>query len=236
MKNYYEILEVSQNASSEVIEKAHKALIKKYHPDLQPQEKKQDAENKVKEINEAYEVLSDINKKAKYDEELNKQKIREEQKKYAETKNNNTNNINTNTSVNNNYSDPGIQKQVIRKPQTVQKENNSVNYDLQDELNKAVNEAYNNAYSNAYNQAYYNTLKNMGYNVRYKKTFKERVKTFFAFIFAFVVLIVIGFILWHIPPIKRYLLELYATNDIIRFSFDIIYNIITSFIHLFEKK
>ena len=38
MKNYYEILEVSQNASPEVIEKAYKALVKKYHPDLQTKE------------------------------------------------------------------------------------------------------------------------------------------------------------------------------------------------------
>ena len=63
MKNYYDILEVARNASPEVIEKAYKALVKKYHPDLQPDEKKQMAENKIKLINEAYDVLSDKIKK-----------------------------------------------------------------------------------------------------------------------------------------------------------------------------
>ena len=59
MKNYYEILEVNQKASSEVIEKAYKVLVKKYHPDLYNGEKREYAEQKSKEINEAYRILSD---------------------------------------------------------------------------------------------------------------------------------------------------------------------------------
>ena len=43
-KNYYEWLEISKNASPEVIEKAYKALVKKYHPDLQEGESKKEAE------------------------------------------------------------------------------------------------------------------------------------------------------------------------------------------------
>ena len=43
-KNYYEILEVDKNASAEVIEKAYKALVKKYHPDLQEEKNKALAE------------------------------------------------------------------------------------------------------------------------------------------------------------------------------------------------
>ena len=67
MKNYYEILEVSQNASPEVIEKAYKTLVKKYHPDLQTKENYLFFENKMKEITEAYKVLSDTNSKYEYD-------------------------------------------------------------------------------------------------------------------------------------------------------------------------
>lgn len=44
MKTLYEILEVSETASKEIIEKAYKVLAKKYHPDLQPQEQKENAE------------------------------------------------------------------------------------------------------------------------------------------------------------------------------------------------
>ena len=73
MKKYYEILEVSQNASIEVIEKTYKVLIKKYHPDQYPKEKKKYYENKVKELNEAYKVLSDDFLRMQYDEELNKE-------------------------------------------------------------------------------------------------------------------------------------------------------------------
>ena len=70
MKNYYRILELSENASKEVIEKAYKALAKKYHPDTKNGINKQKAEEKLKEINEAYSVLSDGFLKEQYDKEL----------------------------------------------------------------------------------------------------------------------------------------------------------------------
>ena len=70
MKDYYSILEINQSASAETIEKVHKLLVKKYHPDLQPNENKREAELKLRDINEAYEVLTDENKKREYDEKL----------------------------------------------------------------------------------------------------------------------------------------------------------------------
>ena len=70
MKNYYEELEVSKTASKEVIEKVYKLLAKKYHPDTTKEIDKHVAEEKFKIISEAYEVLSDDNKRRKYDLEL----------------------------------------------------------------------------------------------------------------------------------------------------------------------
>lgn len=67
MKNYYQILEVSENASSEVIEKAYKVLARKYHPDTYPKDKVYFAESKFKEITEAYEVLSNAEARREYD-------------------------------------------------------------------------------------------------------------------------------------------------------------------------
>lgn len=64
--NYYEILEVSVNASKEVIKNAYRALIKKYHLDSYTGNK-QYAEEMIKKINEAYEILSDENKRLLYD-------------------------------------------------------------------------------------------------------------------------------------------------------------------------
>lgn len=64
-RDYYEVLGVDKNASEDEIKKAYRKLAKKYHPDLNPGDK--EAEEKFKEANEAYEVLSDAEKKAKYD-------------------------------------------------------------------------------------------------------------------------------------------------------------------------
>lgn len=65
-RDYYEVLGVGRNASEDEIKKAYRKLSKKYHPDLNPGDKS--AEEKFKEINEAYEVLSDPQKRAAYDQ------------------------------------------------------------------------------------------------------------------------------------------------------------------------
>ena len=65
-KDYYQILGISKNASAEDIKKAYRKLARKYHPDLNPGDKT--AETKFKEINEAQEVLSDPEKRSKYDQ------------------------------------------------------------------------------------------------------------------------------------------------------------------------
>ncbi len=64
-RDYYEVLGVSKNASDSEIKKAYRKLAKEYHPDIN---KANDAAEKFKEINEAYEILSDSNKRASYDQ------------------------------------------------------------------------------------------------------------------------------------------------------------------------
>lgn len=64
-RDYYEVLGVSRNASADGIKKAFRGLAKRYHPDLNPDDKK--SEDKFKEVQEAYEVLSDPEKRKTYD-------------------------------------------------------------------------------------------------------------------------------------------------------------------------
>ena len=65
-RDYYEVLGVSKSSSDDEIKKAYRTAAKKYHPDLHPGDK--EAEQKFKEVNEAYEVLSDREKRARYDQ------------------------------------------------------------------------------------------------------------------------------------------------------------------------
>ena len=73
VRNYYEILGVSKNAPADEIKKAYRTLARRYHPDRNPGNKV--AEEKFKDINEAYEILSDQTRRVQYDQSQNKKDV-----------------------------------------------------------------------------------------------------------------------------------------------------------------
>lgn len=111
MKNYYELLEVNPKASKEIIEKAYRVLVKKYHPDLYQGDEKLIAQKKVQELNEAYHVLSDNFLREQYDIELE----REKENKYNNVSYENSrrkNNVRQESNVAENYENQGKQHKV----------------------------------------------------------------------------------------------------------------------------
>ena len=209
--NYYKILEVDRDASPEVIEKAYRALAKKYHPDLQESNMKQKAEEKLKLINEAYEVLSNPDSKAKYDATLKQNEVSEEDfNRISEENRNLYNEINSlkhNNNYNNNYGttqNNNLTEEEIRR----QQEEYQRQYEQQLEYENQMQQARQKAYHDAYIQ----DLKNRGYKIRYKKMPKDYLKNFIAFMLTVAIL----FILWQIPFIQNFFIKIFAENPIIQ--------------------
>ena len=203
-KNYYEILEINNNASQEIVEKAYKTLAKKYHPDLQEGSKKIEYEEKLKKINEAYEVLSDPEKRANYDTTLPKTSISAEdyetlyrQKEYMKQRITRM--------------EQQQQQNDYQSNQTFSNKSNTNNQNYQEQINNAINKAYHDAYIQ--------DLKRRGYKIKYKKSWRDYVAAFMTIL----VLIIIFSVLLQIPPIKNYFIELYNSNILIRTIVDVFF-------------
>ena len=146
MLNLYEILEVSEKASKEVIDKAYRVLAKKYHPDLQTsQEAKEQAENTMKKINEAYEILGNDEKRREYDIELQNERDEEIRRKQIEYQNSQRveqrNNESTRQNVNeyNQYQN--------NQYENAQYQNQRQEYDNMQALQNEMRRVYANAYN-----------------------------------------------------------------------------------------
>ena len=126
-ENYYDILEVNKNASPEIIEKAYKTLVKKYHPDLQENNLKNNYEEKIKKINEAYEILSNPEKRKNYNLQLQNNEISKEDYNNLYNENislkNEINYLKNNINLNNSYQTQNV-KNNIQQSQNTNYENN----------------------------------------------------------------------------------------------------------------
>ena len=215
-RNYYDILQINRNASPEIIEKAYKTLAKMYHPDLQSDENKKTSEEILKQINEAYEILSNPEKKKVYDNSLLEEEHTNSSKMQTPSDSSDYNNTNTIPI----HELHARQQQEFLRQQKLQQEK-QYQEQLQREQELAYQEQVQQARQQAYYDAYIQDLKNRGYKIRYKKSFTDYVKG----IISILITILILFLLWQIPFIKNFFINLYEENDMIRIIVDFICNI-----------
>lgn len=201
-KNYYDLLQVNKNASPEIIEKAYKVLAKKYHPDLQPETNKKEAENILKEINEAYEILSNPERRKAYDISFAEQENKDSSSFQSEQK--------TNTETANN--DIKISKEDFMLWQQQELQRKQQMQQLQYEQQLAYQNQLEQARKKAYHDAYIQDLKNRGYKIRYKKSFKDYLTGFITVI----VILLVLFLLWQIPFIQNFFIDFCKNNPILQ--------------------
>lgn len=212
-QNYYEILEVSKNASPEIIEKAYKTLVKKYHPDLQINEQKIKYEEKIKKINEAYDILSDSNKRKNYDINLKNTEIsiNDYNILYQENLNlkNNLNLLKQKLNYLNNTQNNSLKNNLSHYSNL---NNNKNSYKFSTITNNPKNSNTNN-YN--HNSTYSNNLFNI----------KNVSKDLIALLLTILMMFFIGFILWHIPFTQKHLMHLYNNSFAFRFIINLFSNI-----------
>lgn len=187
MKNYYEILEVDKNASEEVIEKAYKTLAKKYHPDLQ---NNSDYQDKMRQINEAYEILSNDFKRREYDEKIKRQSVS------------------------------------IEEYNRIIQENNRLKKDLKRVVNqREMSQNQGRLEEMSIMQRYYEQIKKatkqpqMRYERKKTKISLEKIKKIVIYI---AILIGIGLVLAIVPFTRKFFINLYNNNVIIKLLVDTI--------------
>lgn len=190
MKNYYEILEVNRRASGEVIEKAYRVLAKKYHPDQYSGEKQKYAEKKMKDINEAYRVLSDEFLREQYDNEFENEIEMMYSNRYNQR---NTENINTNSNFQNNENIEEDPKEK-RKREKAEYRRRMSSFSGMIELTKEL-------YANRPKRE---ELKNM------------TKKDLYAIGLTIIAIIIIGIILWCIPFTNSWMKELIFENELFK--------------------
>lgn len=190
-KNYYEILEVDKNASKEIIDKAYKTLAKRYHPDLQTQEGKEQKEEMMKKVNEAYDVLSEENKRTAYNQQLASQNVSMDEyqkillenellKQQLETARQN------------------IQNNRVYQQNTYSNEQRNTTPNVGQQTNFTANQPYQNPYVQTRRQ----------YRTRRRLTFKQLIKI----IGVIVGVILLCALIYQIPPVKEYFNNMYEEN------------------------
>ena len=245
MVTIYDLLEVEEDASKEEIEKAYSRLVLEYRQDIKFDDKtNKENEMIVNRLKLAYEILTDDAKRKRYDYELAQKRAENLLQNVSVSQEETTDSINTisenEKSEKSTLSDQQIMNEEKESLKTEEQkdfeEANILTDDEKNKIRKAAQKEFKQKlkkakqaeaeYNEAYNQAYNDYLRKMGYQVKEPWTLK-RVKRV---VIAILVVILTCFIMWHIPPIKRMLIELYEENFIIKALVNIMKGIINAII------
>lgn len=245
MVTIYDLLEVEEDASKEEIEKAYSKLVLEFRQDMKfDSEKNKENEMIINKLKLAYEILSNDEKRKKYDEQLAQKRAENlienisisseseqtEKEAVQEIVNQESvNNINTisqnnikqqNSYVQSQNKDGHISSKPIREMKNrLNNDENDNGYNDEDLLTKEEKNKIQKAakaefkkklkkakqaeaeYEEAYNKAYNDYLRKNGYQVEEPWTFKRFIRT----VIAIFIVIVFLLILWHIPPVNKFL-------------------------------
>lgn len=251
----YDLLEVEENASKEEIEKSYQRLILEYHKDPKlSEEENNDNEIILNKLKLAYDILSNDEKRKKYDNELAKRRAEELIKNVSVEPSNNYQNENlsdnietereeqlTNQNVNSNINSINYQEQeeydddaddddenITLSSEEKAKLKKAAQKEFKDNLKKA--QKAEEEYNKAYNEAYNSYLRKMGYNVKEPWTVK-RVKNL---IITILVIVVVCALIWFLPPTRNLLMNIYEENVIIKSLVDIVVMLVNAIIGAFK--
>ena len=245
MVTIYDLLEVDENASKEEIEESYKRLILEYHqdPKLSEEENKEN-EMILNKLKIAYEILSNYEKRKKYDNDLSKKRaedlIKNVSIKSNETSNQNDEEINNKKEINNNHD--SNQNQYIRQNEDEEEQDEVIlTEEEQEKLRRAAQREFNNnlkkaqkaeeEYKQAYNEAYNDYLRKMGYNQKQPWTLK-RIKNL---VITIAVIILVCVVAWLLPPVRKMLIGIYEDNIIIKSLVDIVGMFVKAILSIFKK-
>lgn len=224
----YDLLEVDENASKEEIEKAYLRLANEYRVDPKlSQEENNDNEIIIKKLKLAYEILSNDEKRSRYDADL-AQKRAEELIKNVEFQKEEVTQVDSSSEEIENGSAEEVKVEEAEEDEIDEEAEIQLSKEEKQKLQKAAKKEFkenlkkaqkaDEEYNRAYNEAYNNYLRKMGYTVKEPWTFK-RVRNL---IIAILVLILICVLIWFLPPTRKLLIQIYEENFVVKSLVDLI--------------
>ncbi len=239
MVTLYDLLDVKEDSSKQEIEESYKSLIVEYatNPNLSEEENREN-ELIISKLKMAYEILSDDEKRKKYDDTLAKKKAeallknvsvrKEEDIKSKEEfeENDEVAEITKKTEPELQYNDEENDVELTKEEQNKLRE--AAQKEFKTNLRKA--QKAEEEYQQAYNQAYNDYLRKMGYQVKEPWTLK-RVKNLLISVIA---IIIVCALIWFIPPTRKILINIYEENFIIKSFVDIVGMFLNAILSIFK--